>query len=215
MKDQFADLDAIAQAELVRQRKVSPLELVDAAIARIEALNPRLNAVIIPLFDQARAQAKNGAIPDGPFRGVPFLLKDLGAAYGGDPLYMGMRLLRDAHFVAPHDTYLGAKFKAAGFICVGKTNTPELGLITTTEPEAFSPSHNPWDLARSTGGSSGGSAAAVAARMVAVAHANDGGGSIRIRRANAGWWDSSPRAGGYRLDRIPATGGTVSLSSTW
>jgi Asp-tRNA(Asn)/Glu-tRNA(Gln) amidotransferase A subunit family amidase len=174
-----------------------------------------LNAVIIPLFDQARAQAKSGAIPDGRSAASPSSCKDLGAAYGGDPLYMGMRLLRDAYFVAPHDTYLGAKFKAAGFICVGKTNTPELGLITTTEPEAFSPSHNPWDLARSTGGSSGGSAAAVAARMVAVAHANDGGGSIRIRRANAGWWDSSPRAGGYRLDRIPATGGTVSLSSTW
>lgn len=85
MKDQFADLDAIAQAELVRQRKVSPLELIDAAIARIEALNPRLNAVIIPLFDQARAHARSGAIPDGQFRGVPFLLKDLGAAYGGDP----------------------------------------------------------------------------------------------------------------------------------
>src|ERR1700751_4309664 len=199
MKDQFADLDAIAQAELVRQRRVSPLELVDAAIDRIHALNPRLNAVIIPLFDQARAQAKSGAIPDGPFRGVPFLLKDLGAAYGGDPLYMGMRLLRDAHFVAPHDTYLAAKFKAAGFICLGKTNTPERGLITTTEPEAFGPSRNPWDVTRSTGGSSGGSAAAVAARMVAVAHANDGGGSIRIPASECGLVGLKPSRGRVSL----------------
>lgn len=204
MKDQFADLDATAQAELVRQRQVSPLELVDAAIANIEALNPRLNAVITPLFDQARALAKSGAIPDGPFRGVPFLLKDLGAACGGDPLYMGTRLLRDAHFIVPYDTYLGAKFKAAGFICLGKTNTPELGLITTTEPEAFGPSRNPWDLTRSTGGSSGGSAAAVAARMVAVAHANDGGGSIRIPASECGLVGLKPSRG--RVSLGPDTG---------
>jgi amidase len=204
MKDQFADLDAIAQAELVRRREVSPLELVDAAIGRIEALNPRLNAVITPLFDQARALAKSGAIPDGPFRGVPFLMKDLLAAYGGDPLYMGMKLLRDAHFIAPHDTYLAAKFKAAGFICVGKTNTPELGLITTTEPEAFGPARNPWDLARSTGGSSGGSAAAVAARMVALAHANDGGGSIRIPASECGLVGLKPSRG--RVSLGPDTG---------
>jgi amidase len=204
MKDQFADLDAIAQAELVRQRRVSPLDLVDAAIARIQALNSKLNAVIIPLFEQARAQAKSGAIPDGPFRGVPFLMKDLGAAYGGDPLYMGMKLLRDARFIAPHDSYLAAKFKAAGFVCVGKTNTPELGLITTTEPEAFGPSRNPWDVTRSTGGSSGGSAAAVASRMVAVAHANDGGGSIRIPASECGLVGLKPSRG--RISLGPDTG---------
>jgi amidase len=204
MKDQFADLDAIAQAELVRQRRASPLDLVDAAIARIQALNSKLNAVIIPLFEQARAQAKSGAIPDGPFRGVPFLMKDLGAAYGGDPLYMGMKLLRDARFIAPHDSYLAAKFKAAGFVCVGKTNTPELGLITTTEPEAFGPSRNPWDVTRSTGGSSGGSAAAVASRMVAVAHANDGGGSIRIPASECGLVGLKPSRG--RISLGPDTG---------
>jgi amidase len=204
MKDQFADLDAIAQAELVRQRRVSPLELVDAAIARIDALNSKLNAVIIPLFEQARAQAKSGAIPDGPFRGVPFLMKDLGAAYGGDPLYMGMKLLRDARFVAPRDSYLAAKFKAAGFVCIGKTNTPELGLIITTEPEAFGPSRNPWEVTRSTGGSSGGSAAAVAARMVPVAHANDGGGSIRIPASECGLVGLKPSRG--RVSLGPDTG---------
>src|SRR5579871_4705691 len=163
--DDFADLDALDQVELLRRRKVSPLELIDAAIARIQRTNSRLNAVIVPLFEQALAAAKSGSIPNGPFRGVPFLLKDLGAAYGGDPLYMGMKFLRDAKSVALHDTYLGAKFKAAGFVCLGKTNTPELGLIITTEPQAFGPSRNPWDVTRSTGGSSGGSAAAVGERM--------------------------------------------------
>ena len=176
MAHEILGLDGTAQAELVRKGAVSPLELVDAAIAQIENINPRLNAVITPLFDKARALAQSGAIPDGPFRGVPFLLKDLGAFSGGDPLYMGMRFLRKANFVAPHDTYLAAKFKTAGFIILGKTNTPELGLLPTTEPEVFGPSHNPWDTARSTGGLSGGSAAAVASRMVPVAHANDGGG---------------------------------------
>jgi amidase len=199
MNDQFADLDATAQAELVRNRKASPIELVDAAIARVEALNPPLNAVIIQLFDKARTLAKSGEIPDGPFRGVPFLMKDLGAAFGGDPLYMGMKLLRDARFVAPHDSYLAAKFKAAGFICIGKTNTPELGLITTTEPESFGPARNPWNTARSTGGSSGGSAAAVASRMVPLAHANDGGGSIRIPASECGLVGLKPSRGRVSL----------------
>jgi amidase len=188
-------LDATAQAELVRKKDVTPLELVDAAIAAIERLNPQINAVISPLFHKARAQAKDGPIPDGPFRGVPMLLKDLGAATGGDPIYNGARILRDAKFVAPHDTYLAAKFKAAGFVIIGKTNTPELGLNGTTEPEAFGPSRNPWDVTRSTGGSSGGSAAAVAARMVAIGHANDGGGSIRIPASECGLVGLKPSRG--------------------
>jgi amidase len=195
MKNEFTGLDGTAQAELVRHQEVSPLELVDAAIAGIEQLNPQLNAVITPLFEKARALAQSGAIPDGPFRGVPLLLKDLGAATGGDPLYMGMRLLRDAHFVAPYDTYLAGKLKAAGFVIIGKTNTPELGLLSTTEPEAFGPSCNPWDTSRSTGGSSGGSAAAVAARMVPIAHGNDGGGSIRIPASQCGVVGLKPSRG--------------------
>jgi amidase len=198
MKAEYANLDATAQAELIRKREATPLELVDAAIERIEAANPQLNAVITPLFDKARAQAR-GSIPDGPFRGVPFLLKDLVCATGGDPVYFGMRLLRDFHFVAPYDTYLAAKFKAAGFICLGKTNTPELGLNATTEPEAFGPSRNPWNPKHSTGGSSGGSAAAVASRMVAVAHANDGGGSIRIPASECGLVGLKPSRGRVSL----------------
>ena len=189
------NLDATAQAELVRKKQVSPLELTEAAIAAIERLNPQINAVITPLFDKARALARSNALPDGPFRGVPFLLKDLICASAGDPIYGGSRLLRDAHFVAPYDTYLAAKFKAAGFVIVGKTNTPEFGLTVTTEPEAFGASRNPWDVTRSTGGSSGGSAAAVAARMVAVAHANDGGGSIRIPASECGLVGLKPSRG--------------------
>ena len=202
MKGELTNLDATEQAELVRRKEVSPLELVDAAITRIEKVNPQLNAVITPLFDKARAQAQEGrgsSLPDGPFRGVPFLLKDLVCATGDDPLYEGMRLLRDARFVAPYDTYLAAKFRAAGFICLGKTNTPELGLNGTTEPEAFGPSCNPWNATRSTGGSSGGSAAAVASRMVAVAHANDGGGSIRIPASECGLVGLKPSRGRVSL----------------
>lgn len=199
MKYELANLDATEQAELVRNKEASPLELVDAAIARIQEINPQLNAVITPLFQKARAQAKDGPIPEGPFRGVPFLLKDLVCASGGDPIYDGMRLLREARNLAPYDTYLAAKFKAAGFICLGKTNTPELGLNGTTEPEAFGPTRNPWDPTRSTGGSSGGSAAAVASRMVAVGHANDGGGSIRIPASECGLVGLKPSRGRVSL----------------
>lgn len=178
--DEILDLDAVAQAELVRRREVTPLELVDAAIARIERVNPQINAVIIPLFDQARARAISGSLPAGPLSGVPFVRKDLLCAAAGDPQHDGMRLLRDLRHIAPHDSYLAAKFRAAGLITVGKTNTPELGLNATTEPEAYGASRNPWNPSCSTGGSSGGSAAAVASRLVAIGHGGDGGGSIRI-----------------------------------
>src|SRR3954468_17458820 len=175
--DEFATLDALAQADLVRCGEVKPIELVDSAIARIERLNPQLNAVITPLFDEARAAA-NGPLPDGPFRGVPFLLKDIFALYAGARLAAGSASLRD--FVPDHDSELVARHKRAGLIILGKTNTPEFGLLPTTEPRFFGPTRNPWDSTRTTGGSSGGSAAAVASGMVAIAHANDGGGSIRI-----------------------------------
>jgi amidase len=195
MPDALAWHDATALADLVRRREASPRELVDAAIARIERLNPRLNAVITPRFDRARAEAASGDIPDGPFRGVPFLLKDLGCHSAGDPYHAGMRLLRDLRWVEPSDTYLAAKFRAAGFVFLGKTNTPELGPLPTTEPEAYGPTRNPWDPDRSPGGSSGGSAAAVAAGMVPVAHANDGGGSIRIPASACGLVGLKPSRG--------------------
>ena len=176
---ELARLDATAQAELVRSGEASPAELVEAAIARVEAVNPELNAVIHPLFEEGLAEAAS-SLPDGPFQGVPFLLKDIGAALAGQPLHLGMQLLKDAGFRAPVDSYLGQRFRDAGLVTIGKTNTPELGILPTTEPVAYGASKNPWDTGHSTGGSSGGSAAAVASGMVPMAHANDGGGSIRI-----------------------------------
>jgi len=198
MADDLALLDATAQAELVRRRAVSPRELVDAAIARIEKTNPKLNAVITPLFEKARAAASAG-LPDGPFRGVPFVLKDLFCHSAGDPYHAGMRLLRELRWVEPADTHLAARFRAAGFVFVGRTNVPELGPVPTTEPIAYGPTRNPWDPSRSPGGSSGGSAAAVAAGMVPAAHANDGGGSIRIPASECGLVGLKPSRGRVSL----------------
>ena len=169
-------LDATAQAELVRSGEVSPGELVEAAIERIEALNGDLNAVIHPLFEKALASEP----ADGPFHGVPFVVKDLICAVADTPHHEGMRFLRDVGFTADADSWLATRFREAGFVFVGKTNTPELGILPTTEPDAYGPTRNPWNPNHSPGGSSGGSGAAVAAGMVSIAHANDGGGSIRI-----------------------------------
>ena len=194
MTDEFAALDATAQAELVRGGKVSPLELVDAAIARVEKLNPELNAVIHSQFDLARERAR-GPLPDGPFRGVPFVLKDFAAHEAGQPFHEGLRVAKEVGFVESTDTELVRRFKQAGFVTIGRTNTPELAILPTTEPEAYGPTRNPWDVTRSTGGSSGGSAAAVAARMVPAAHANDGGGSIRIPASECGLVGLKPSRG--------------------
>ncbi|MDQ1450134.1 MAG: amidase, partial [Actinomycetota bacterium] len=192
MADTF--LDATAQAELVRTGEASALELVDDAIARVEKLNPELNAVIHPRFDRAREDAR-GTLPDGPFRGVPLMVKDLLAGIEGDPHHEGMKFLRDAGYRADHTDALAQRYLDSGFICIGRTNTPELGIVPTTEPEAYGPTRNPWDTSRTTGGSSGGSAAAVASGMVAVAHANDGGGSIRIPASCCGLVGLKPSRG--------------------
>jgi amidase len=207
MSAHLARLDATAQAGLVRRGEASPLELVDAAIERIAASNGELNAVIHKLYDEGRTAA-GGELPDGPFKGVPFLLKDLGAAFAGQPLHMGMQYLKDADFRSPVDTYLAQRFRLAGFVTIGKTNTPELGILPTTEPKAYGPSRNPWDLSRSTGGSSGGSAAAVAAGMVPVAHANDGGGSIRIPASECGLVGLKPTR--QRISEGPLIGDNMS-----
>jgi len=207
----LAFLDATAQAELVRRGEIRPAELVDAAIARIERLNPTLNAVIHPLFEKARARAGAVDLPHGPFRGVPFLMKDMFGYTAGDPYHMGLRLLRDRNFTVPHDTHLAAKLRGAGLVFLGRTNTPELGTLPTTEPDAYGPTRNPWDTARTTGGSSGGSAAAVASGMVAAAHANDGGGSIRIPASACGLVGLKPSRGrtSFGPDIGEAFGGLV------
>lgn len=188
-------LDATAQAEFVRCGDVQPLDLVEAAISRIEKLNPQLNAVITPLFDKATAQATSPQLPDGPFRGVPLLLKDFLCETAGDPYYAGMQFLRNLKWRSSKDTYLATKFRTAGFIFLGKTNLPELAGGPITEPEAFGPTYNPWNMNRTPGGSSGGSAAAVAAGMVPVAHANDGTGSIRIPASCCGLVGLKPSRG--------------------
>ena len=181
--DELRWLDAVGHAELVRRGEATPAELVEAAIARIEGWNPSLNAVIAPLFDAGRAAAR-GALPDGPLRGVPFLLKDLTAQQAGTPFWCGNGALRAHGHRSAADTALGARFRAAGLITLGKTNVPEFGPQPTTEPLALGATHNPWNLDHTPGGSSGGSCAAVAAGLVPIAHANDGGGSIRLP---AGW----------------------------
>ena len=162
---------------------------MEAAIERVEKVNPELNLVITTLFDEARKTAA-GKIPDGPFAGVPFLMKDIGAFLAGAPMSMGTALLKD--FVPDHDSELTRRLKKAGLIVIGKTNTPEFGLMPTTEPRLFGPSRNPWDTDKTTGGSSGGSAAAVAAGIVPMAHANDGGGSIRIPASCCGVFGLKP-----------------------
>ncbi len=207
MTDELARLDATAQADLVRSGEASPAELTEAAIARIEATNGEINAVIHPLFEEGLAAAQ-GELPEGSFKGVPFLLKDLGAAFAGQPLHLGMRYLKERDFRAPVDTYLAQRFRAAGLVTIGKTNTPELGILPTAEPRAYGPTRNPWDLGRSAGGSSGGSAAAVAAGMVPMAHANDGGGSIRIPASNCGLVGLKPSR--QRISEGPLAGDLMS-----
>jgi amidase len=184
--DDFRWLDATAQGDLVRAGDVKPVELVDAAIARIEAVNPRVNAVIHPLFEKAHDAASSGDVGAGPFAGVPFAMKDGVCHTAGDPFHCGMRALKELGWREPDDTWLARRFRAAGFVFVGKTNLPELAASVTTEPVAYGPSRNPWGLDFSTGGSSGGSAAAIAAGMVPVAHGNDMGGSIRFPAAMCG-----------------------------
>ena len=180
LADETRWLDATAQAELIASGKISPLEMVNAAIERIERYDGALNALTYRWFDSARTLAASKDLPQGPLHGVPFLLKDLYAAEAGKPLSNGNKAYKAANYVSTEDTTLVGRYKAAGLITLGRTNSPELGSVPITEPEAWGPTRNPWDLSRTSGGSSGGSAAAVASGMVAIAHASDGGGSIRI-----------------------------------
>src|SRR5690554_5371501 len=184
--------DGLGLAALVRAGEVTPEELLDEAIHRTTALNPEINAVIYDMADVARETLRRG-VPDGPFAGVPFLLKDLQYAYAGVPLSSGSAALRT--YIPEHDAPLVTRYKAAGLVTFGKTNTPEFGLMGITEPDAFGPTRNPWNLERSTGGSSGGSAAAVAAGLVPLAAAGDGGGSIRIPAAWCGLFGLKPSRG--------------------
>jgi amidase len=210
--DEFYLRDATAQADLVRRRQVKPSELVEAAIGRIERLNPALNAVVTPMYEEARRVAE--MVTDGPFAGVPFLLKDLGAPYAGVRATGGSRFTKDN--VPQEDSELVRRYKRAGLVTLGKTNTPEFGLLPVTEPLLFGSARNPWDTSRTPGGSSGGSAAAVAARMVPAAHGNDGGGSIRIPAACCGLFGLKPSRGrmpgSYALSGFLGTAHVLTVS---
>jgi amidase len=195
-------MDAVDQATLVAKGEVTPLELLEAAIERIERIDPVLNAVVIRWFDHARDTARDPELPDGPFHGVPFLIKDLYAAYAGQRISNGNLALKNENVSSDADTTLVSRFRAAGLVIAGRTNSPELGSVPTTEPLAWGPTHNPWDTTRSPGGSSGGAAAAVASGMVAVAHASDGGGSIRIPASCCGLVGLKPSQGRISLGPI-------------
>jgi amidase len=190
----LTELDGCAQAELVRAGDISPLELVEAAVTALERIDEVLNVVVHPRYEQAcaeagaltRARNRRGGDRLRPFLGVPVLVKDLDGTTAGDPYHAGSEHLRRARVVARTDSHLQARLKAGGMIVLGRTNTPELGLLPTTEPRLHGPTRNPWHTSRSSGGSSGGSSAAVAARTVAIAHAGDGAGSLRIPASACG-----------------------------
>jgi amidase len=189
---EYVKYDGLGLAELVRRKDVHPAELVETAIARAAAVNPSLNFMVFADFERARAKAKHGAA-EGPFAGVPMFLKDILAFAEGMPSRQGSRFI--PAIASRADSILTARFRQAGFIPLGKTNVPEFGMVPTTESRLYGPARNPFDLARSTGGSSGGSAAAVAAGVVPVAHANDGGGSIRIPASCCGLVGLKPTRG--------------------
>ncbi|HEX2575515.1 MAG TPA: amidase [Aquihabitans sp.] len=191
--DDLAALDATDQAARVRSGDMSAVELVQAAIDRAERVDGELNAIIHPRFERALEEAAGPL--DGPLAGVPFVVKDLDGTQAGEPYHGGTAFLKRHGYVADVDSELITRFKRAGLVVIGRTNTPELGLVTTTEPAAYGPSRNPWDTTRSTGGSSGGSAAATAAGIVPTGHAGDGGGSIRIPAAECGLVGLKPSRG--------------------
>ncbi len=185
----FEEYDGLGLADLVRRREVQPSELLDSVIERIEARNPQINAVVARMYDQARAAIESG-LPAGPFTGVPYMLKDIHLLYTGVPTTSGSRFFAD--YIPDHDSTMTLRLKQAGLVICAKTNTPEFGQATSTEPVLFGPTRNPWNLNFSCGGSSGGSAAAVAARMAPMAHATDGGGSIRVPASCCGLFGLKP-----------------------
>ncbi len=185
----YAELDAVELARMVADREVSPIELLDEAIERAERVNPQLNAVVYPWYDHARERALEG-LPGGPLHGVPFLLKDLGTYYTGQPISSGSKIFAD--YVPDHDSEMVIRYKAAGLSIFGRTTSPELGITSTTESQLHGKTRNPWNLEHTAGGSSGGAAAVVAAGIIPVANASDGGGSIRIPASCNGLFGLKP-----------------------
>lgn len=197
---EYDDLDATALSELIKNKDLQAREVLEAAIERAEARNPKLNAIVTPLFERARERVDH--LPKGPLYGVPFLLKDLKVQLKGTPTSNGTRLMKGK--VATETSILAARFEVAGVQTIGKSNSPEFGIMGVTEPEIWGPCRNPWDLTRTPGGSSGGASSAVAARIVPIAHAGDGGGSIRIPASACGLFGLKPSRG--RVSMAPFLG---------
>lgn len=189
---EYEKYDALGLAELIAKKEITPSELLDAVRHRVESLNPKLNAFCYLFFEKAEEQIKNG-LGQGPFRGVPFALKDLGQYLKGTITSVGSRVWKGQ--VADYDSTLVTRYKEAGLVIFGKTASPELGLTTTTESVLYGQTHNPWNLERTSGGSSGGSSAVVASRILPMAHASDGGGSIRIPASCCGLFGLKPTRG--------------------
>jgi amidase len=199
--EEYRKHDAISLAALIAKREVSAEEVLEAAVARAEQINPVINAIVHTQYDQAR-RAVAASLPEGPLKGVPYLIKDLGFFETGEPATFGSSLFKD--FVADHETAYVTRCKKAGLVFIGRSSSPEFGLNPNTEPRLYGPCHNPWNLEYSAGGSSGGAAAAVAASILPVAHATDGGGSIRIPAAQCGLFGLKPSRG--RVSMAPDAG---------
>jgi amidase len=208
---EYGSYDGIGLADLVRTKQVSAGELLDEAITRTAKVDPRINAVVVKHYDYARRQIDRG-LPDGPFTGVPFLLKDL-EMLAGTQTTSGCSVYNDN--IADHSGTLAQRFLNAGVAIFGKSSTPEFGLLPTTESRLFGPTRNPWNLAHSSGGSSGGAGAAVAARILPVAHASDGGGSIRIPASASGVFGLKPTRARNPLGRIAAKAGADFPAATF
>jgi amidase len=199
---EYASFDGLALGRMVRDRQIAPAELMEAAIARAEKLNPKLNAIVFKDYDRALRAARDRKPGGGPFEGVPLLLKDIMGDCAGMPTRSACAYIPATPLLA--DAEVVARYKRAGFIPFAKTNAPELGIPPVTESRMYGPARNPWNLERTPGGSSGGSAAAVAAGIVPVAHGNDGGGSIRIPAACCGLVGLKPTRG--RISLAPNLG---------
>ncbi|MBT3627347.1 MAG: amidase [Rhodospirillaceae bacterium] len=197
---EYGELDGLALAELVRAKEITPGEIIEEAIRRAEALNPELNFLSFDAFDEGRRMAADAALPDGPFKGVPWLGKELATAWEGQPATNACPYMKD--LVATFDSHTVTRVKAAGFTLLGKSNTPELGWSLSCEPKLFGIARNPWDVSRTPGGSSGGAAAAVAARVLPIAEASDGAGSIRVPASHSGLVGLKPARG--RVSAAPA-----------
>ena len=185
----YSDLDGVELARMVADGEVSAIELLDEAIERAERVNPELNALVYPWFDHARERALEG-LPDGPLTGVPFLLKDLGTYYEGQPISSGSKIFAD--YVPDHDSEMVIRYKAAGLSIFGRSTSPEMGITSTTESQLHGKTRNPWNTGHTAGGSSGGAAAMVAAGVIPVGNASDGGGSIRIPASCCGLFGLKP-----------------------